>query len=109
MIANSILKQLTISEYHMGVYYKGGSNSNGKTYAVSTLDFVFSVNLENWTYSYPTPYFSHALLPNSYVFDSESSRKFSKIMHEEVYMLEEVTSFEVTKSFSCSVWMLMMT
>ena len=31
MIANSILKQLTISEYHMGVYHKGGSNSNGKT------------------------------------------------------------------------------
>ena len=31
MIANSILKQLTISDYHMGVYHKGGSNSNGKT------------------------------------------------------------------------------
>ena len=31
MIANSILKQLTVSEYHMGVCHKGGSNSNGKT------------------------------------------------------------------------------
>ena len=31
MIANNILKQLTISEYHMGVYHKGGINSNGKT------------------------------------------------------------------------------
>ena len=43
-----------------------------KSYAVLTLDFVFfSLNLENWTYS--THYFSHALLPNLYLFDSESA------------------------------------
>ena len=33
MIANSILKQLIIPEYHMEVYYKGGSNANGRTSA----------------------------------------------------------------------------
>ena len=31
-------------------------------YAVSTLDFVFSVNHDNWTHS--THWFLHALLPN---------------------------------------------
>ena len=40
-------------------------------YAVSTLEFVFTVNFTNWAYS--THYFSHALLPNSYVFDFESA------------------------------------
>ena len=44
-------------------------------------------------------FFSHALLPNSYVLDSESARKFSKILHEAVYMLEQVTNFEETESF----------
>ena len=39
------------------------------------------------------------MLPNSYVFDSESVCKFSKILNEEVYMLEQVTTFEETKSF----------
>ena len=31
MVANSILKQLIISGYYMGVYHKGGSNANDKT------------------------------------------------------------------------------
>ena len=31
------------------------------------------------------PLFSHALLPNSYLFVSESAFKFSKILLEEVY------------------------
>ena len=31
MIANSILKQTIIQEYHTGVYQKGGSNANGRT------------------------------------------------------------------------------
>ena len=31
MIANIILKQLIIPEYHMGVYHKGSSNANGRT------------------------------------------------------------------------------
>ena len=31
MIANSILKQLIIPEYHTGVYHKGSSNANGRT------------------------------------------------------------------------------
>ena len=52
---------------------------------MSTLDFVFTVNLENWTY-----YFSHALLPNSYLFDTKSA----KILLEEFYMLEQVTTLE---------------
>ena len=30
MIANSILKQLIIPEYHTGVNHKGGSNANGR-------------------------------------------------------------------------------
>ena len=30
MIAKSILKQLIIPEYPMGVYHKGGSNANGR-------------------------------------------------------------------------------
>ena len=63
----------------------------------------FSVNLKNWTYS--THYFSHALLPNSILFDSESGLKYCKILLEEVYMLEQVTTLEETKPFSCSVLM----
>ena len=31
VIANSILKQIIIPEYHMGVYHKGGINANGRT------------------------------------------------------------------------------
>ena len=31
VMANSILKQLITSEYHMRGYNKGGSNANGKT------------------------------------------------------------------------------
>ena len=31
VIANIILKQLIIPEYHMGVYHKEGSNTNGRT------------------------------------------------------------------------------
>ena len=31
MIANRILKQLIIPEYHTGVYHKGSSNANGRT------------------------------------------------------------------------------
>ena len=57
-----------------------------KGYTVATLVFGFSVSLENWTY--PTHYFSHALLMNSYLFDSESAWKFCKILPEEVYMPE---------------------
>ena len=53
--------------------------------------------------------FLHAVLPNSYVFDSESACKFSTILHEEVYMFEQVTAFKEAKSFSFSVWMLRMT
>ena len=30
VITNSILKQLIIPEYHMGVYHKWGSNANGR-------------------------------------------------------------------------------
>ena len=29
-LANSIFKQLSIPEYHTGVYHKGGSNANGR-------------------------------------------------------------------------------
>ena len=32
VISNNILKQLIIPEYHMGVYQKGGSNANGRTW-----------------------------------------------------------------------------
>ena len=74
-----------------------------KTYAVSTLDFVFSAYLENLTF--PTHYFSHALLPNSYLFDSESAWIFCKILLEVIFMLEQVTTLEETKTFSCSVLM----
>ena len=31
VIANNTLKQLIIPEYHIGVYYKGNSNANGRT------------------------------------------------------------------------------
>ena len=31
VLANRILKQLSIPEYYMGVYHKGGSNANGRT------------------------------------------------------------------------------
>ena len=67
----------------------------------------FSANLENLTF--PTHYFSDALLPNSYLFDSESACKFCKILLEVVYMLEQVTTLEETKTLSCSVLMFMMT
>ena len=40
MIANGTLKQLIISEYHMGVYHKGGSNSNGKTSIFDGIGYV---------------------------------------------------------------------
>ena len=64
---------------------------------VSTLDFVFLLNLENWMY--PTHCFSHALLPYSYLFDSESARRFCKILLKEVCMLDKVTNLEKRKHF----------
>ena len=47
------------------------SLQDNKSNAVSTLDFIFSLNLENGMYS--THCFSHALVPNSYLFDSDSA------------------------------------
>ena len=73
---------------------------------MATLVFGFSVSLENWTY--PTHYFPHALLLNWYLSVSESAWKFCYILLGEVYMPEQVTTSEETKTFSCSVWMLRM-
>ena len=78
-----------------------------KCYAVSTFDIVYSVNHENWKYSIHC--FSLAMLPNLYFFDSESAWKFCKNLLEEVYMLEQVTTFEETKEYACCVWMSRMT
>ena len=41
IIANSILKQLIIPEYHMGVYHKGGSNANDRS-------SIFDVSHDNF-------------------------------------------------------------
>ena len=54
----------------------------------------------SWKLDILHPLFSHAVLPNSYIFDSESAWKFSKILHEEVYMLEQVTTFEEGSGYS---------
>ena len=65
---------------------------------MSTFNFDFSVNLENWMYS--THCFSLAILPNSYLFDSESAWQFCNILLKEVYILEQLTTFEETKYFA---------
>ena len=74
---------------------------------MSTFDFDFPVNLENWTYS--TYCFSLAILPNSYLLDSESTWQFCNILLKEVYVLEQLTTFEEKKKSQCSVWMLRVT
>ena len=63
--------------------------------------FCFLVNLKKW--AYPTHYLSLALLTNSTslilkVLD------FCKLLLDMGCMLEQVTTVEETKDFSCSAW-----
>ena len=47
MIANSILKQLIIPEYHTRVYHKGRSNANGRSLIFDVShDYVNKVVIE---------------------------------------------------------------
>ena len=66
---------------------------------------LISVNLENRT-SVVHFFFSHALLPKSHLFDSENACEFCKSLLEEVYMLEQVTTYEEMKAFPCFVCLL---